>query len=285
MSGCSFQAHELNLIVSGPLTETPALPLTQLESVDRLAALEPAVRTVAILPVAATEAHGPHLPFSTDCDIAQGHLGALAPYLDDAVDAVVLPIERVGASAEHARFPGTQTLPFNALIDRWFAIAQSVAAAGGRRLVVVSSHGGNTPAVDAVILRARAELGLLAVGTAWMRFGFPDGLYPASEQKYGIHGGAIETALMLHYRPDLVARDAIADFPSRLRDLETRNRHLSAFGPHRFGWLSNDLNVLGVVGDARLASAEKGAAHADHILKGFAGLIEEVAGFDLGWLA
>src|SRR5690606_14241216 len=135
-------------------------------------------RAVVILPVGATEAHGPHLPLTTDCDIAEGHLSALGAYLDSGIDAVVLPIEPIGASQEHSRFAGTQSLPAAALIERWFAIAQGVAGAGGRRLVIVSSHGGNTPVVDTVILRARTELGLLAVGTAWMRFGFPEGLYP-----------------------------------------------------------------------------------------------------------
>lgn len=260
------------------------MPLVHLQPDDRIGAAFRSDRVVAILPVGATEAHGPHLPLSTDCDIAEGHLGALEHDLGDSIEAVVLPIERIGASQEHSRFAGTQSLSVARLIERWFEIAEKIAAAGGRRLVIVSSHGGNTPAVDTVILRARAELGMLAVGTAWMRFGFPDGLYPQAEKKFGIHGGAMETSLMLHYRPDLVERAAIADFPSRLESLQSPMAHLSAYGPHRFGWLSGDLNPLGVVGDARLASAEKGAAHAAHILTGFAGLLDEVARFDLDWL-
>lgn len=259
--------------------------LTQLQSADQLETLEIASGAVVILPVAATEAHGPHLPLSTDCDIAEGHLGALGNYLEASLDIVVLPIERVGASDEHLRYKGTQTLSASHLIERWFEIARQVAARGGRRLVIVSSHGGNTSAVDAVILKARAELNMLAVGTAWLRFGYPEGLYPKTEKEFGIHGGAIETSLMLHYRPDLVTKSAIADFPSRVAPLVADFNYLSANGPHRFGWLSSDLNPLGVVGDARLASAEKGAAHANHILTGFAGLLGEVARFDLGWLS
>lgn len=261
------------------------MPLEFLSTVDRLDDLAITSRTVVILPVAATEPHGPHLPLSTDCDIAEGHLGALGAYLDPIIEAVVLPIERVGASQEHSRFPGTQTHPVETLIARWSAIAAKLASNGGRRLVIVSSHGGNTAAVDAAILKARAELDLLAAGTAWMRFGFPEGLYPESEKRYGIHGGAIETSLMLHYRPRAVNTEAIDNFVSRLEALEAGLHHLSAYGPHRFGWLSSDLHQQGVVGDARLASAEKGAAHADHILKGFSGLIAEVARFDLSWLA
>ena len=267
-----------------PQKETPVLPLVHLDTLDGLDAVPVNGRTIAILPVAATEAHGPHLPASTDCDIAAGHLGALGPYLDGGIDAVVLPIQTIGASDEHGRFDETKSLPVASLIARWFGIASHFAAAGGRRLVIVSSHGGNTPTVDAVILKARAELDMLAVGTAWMRFGFPEGLYSERERKYGIHGGAIETALMLHYRPDLVKTGSIADFPSRLEALEADMLYLSGYGAHRFGWLSGDLNEKGVVGDARLADREKGAIHADHILKGFAELLGEVARFDLGWL-
>ncbi|WP_196260886.1 creatininase family protein [Pelagibacterium limicola] len=260
------------------------MPLRSLETLDRLDDATLSKRTVVILPVAATEAHGPHLPLSTDSDIAQGHIEALEAYLDDTIDAVALPIERIGASQEHSRFAGTESLPAAALIERWFGIAKRVAAAGCRRLVIVSSHGGNTAAVDTVILRARAELGLLAVGTAWMRFGFPEDLYPPREKKFGIHGGAIETSLMLHYRSDAVVNGEVDDFVSRLEGIESRMHYLSGYGPHRFGWLSGDLNAAGVVGDARLGSAEKGAIHADHILKGFAALVGEVTNFDLDWL-
>lgn len=267
------------------LTEAPSLPVTHLDAPVRLNAHAVTAQTIAILPVAATEAHGPHLPITTDCDIAQGHLKAFEAYLDPGVDAVVFPIERVGASDEHKHFSQTQSLPVTVLIDRWLDVARKFAAQGGRRLVIVSSHGGNSAAVDTVILRARAELGMLAVGTAWLRFGFPESLYPDTEKKYGIHGGAIETSLMLHYWPQRVIDAEITDFPSRLGGLENGMRFLTAYGPHRFGWLSSDLNPLGVVGDARLASAEKGAAHADHILKGFAQLLTDVSGFDLNWLA
>ncbi|WP_417584312.1 creatininase family protein [Pelagibacterium sp.] len=240
--------------------------------------------TIAILPVAATEAHGPHLPATTDCDIAQGHLSALEPYLSSPIDAVALPIERIGASREHLWAETTQSREEGALIGAWFAIAEKWAAAGGRRLVIVSSHGGNTPVVESVILKARAELNLLAVSTAWLRFGMPVGLFDDEERKLGIHGGAIETALMLHYFPERVAMEKAEAFASALRTIEAEMTHLSAYGRHRFGWLSSDLNRHGVVGDARMASAAKGAALADHILSGFAQLLDDVARFDLSWL-
>lgn len=261
------------------------MPLVHLAAPEELGRLHPDDRTVVILPVAATEAHGPHLPVTTDCDIARGHLGALGSHIDDATDVAVLPIEPIGASQEHCRFAGTESWPVDALVKRWFGVAEVVRGAGARRLVIVSSHGGNSAAVDTVILRARAELDMLAVGTAWLRFGSPEGLYSEREKRFGIHGGDIETSLMLHYWPGKVDMARAADFASRLEALEPGMTHLRAYGPHRFGWLSSDLNAMGVVGDASAASAAKGAAHADHILSGFAGLVDDVARFDLDWLA
>ncbi|WP_127143151.1 creatininase family protein [Pelagibacterium montanilacus] len=257
------------------------MSLAIFRALSDLDAFRPTAETVAILPVAATEAHGPHLPASTDCDIAEGHIAALAGSLSSAIDAVVLPIARIGASLEHSGFAETQSRDVADLVADWTSIAGRVAGAGCRRLVIVSSHGGNTPVVDAVTLNARARFSMLAVGTAWLRFGQPDGLFDEIERRHGIHGGAIETSLMLHYRPDLVKMDKAGQFPSRLARWETEFDRLSAYGPHRFGWMSTDLNDLGVVGNAGAADAAKGAALAAHILNGFNELLADVARFDL----
>ncbi|WP_332712057.1 creatininase family protein [Pelagibacterium mangrovi] len=260
------------------------MPLTRVTSIEALSGLGLTPSTIAILPVAATEAHGPHLPVTTDCDIAEGHLDAFGSHLSSAIDAVVLPIQRIGASREHLWAPGTQSREEADLFADWFAIAQTLARAGGRRLVVVSSHGGNTAVVDSLILTARAELEMLAVGTAWMRFAQFEKFYTHDERKYGIHGGAIETALMLHFAPHLVDMAKAENFPSFFAAIESEMTHLSATGRHRFGWLSSDLNPQGVAGDATIATAEQGALLADQIHAGFAQLLDDVARFDLSWL-
>lgn len=257
------------------------LPVIRLSSIEQLGDMHIAPTAIGVLPVAATEPHGPHLPVSTDCDIAEGHLAALENWIDPAHALIILPVERIGASAEHSAFPGCQSAEPAALILRWTEIAGQFAAAGGRRLVIISSHGGNTPAVDATILAARVQYGLLAVATAWLRFGQPEGLFPDAELRHGIHGGAVETALMLHYAPHKVDLSQLRDFPSAFALIEQCFAHLSAFGRHRFGWMSQDLNPLGVVGDARTATAASGAASAAHALKGFAALLDDVARFDL----
>lgn len=260
------------------------MPLSRLPSLELLADAAIGLETIGILPVGATEAHGPHLPVSTDCDIAEGHLTALSHHLPPKIDALVLPIQRIGASREHAHLPGTESADFAVLLEDWFAIAKAFHRGGGRKLVIVSSHGGNSAVVDSLILRARAERSMLAVGTAWLRFGFPDGLFDEIERKYGIHGGDMETSLMLHYRPETVDMARAGNFVSRLQTLEAGMTHLTAYGRHRFGWLSTDFHPAGVVGNAAAASAEKGAAAATHILTGFVDLLEDIDRFDLDWL-
>ncbi len=233
--------------------------------------------TVAILPVAATEQHGPHLPLSTDTVIAQGILDRALTLLPDTIPAFALPLLAIGHSPEHAAYAGTLTLRAETLMRVLADLAEGVAKAGVRRIVLFTSHGGNPPALDLVAVDLRTRLGLFVMPAHWERFGLPDGLFGEVERRFGIHAGAIETSLMLHLRPDLVRREELRDFPSRASAVAAANRWLHL---HAAGWAAQDLNPAGAVGDARAATAEKGRAVLEHAARGLADLVAEIAAHD-----
>jgi len=240
-----------------------------------------AARWIAVLPLAATEQHGPHLPLETDVMIAEAYLARVREHLPDTVPATFLPIERIGISTEHIDFAGTQTLATEAALARWKSIGESVVRAGVRKIVIVTSHGGNAAAMTLVAQDLRAHHRMLAVTTSWSRFGVPDGLFPEAELRHGIHGGAVETSIMLARYGDHVRREAIANFPSRGIAMEKQHRWLSTQRPAPFAWQAQDLHPSGAVGNAMLASREKGEALLDHGARSFIELLEDVDKFDV----
>jgi creatinine amidohydrolase len=239
-------------------------------------------RTVAVLPIAAIEQHGPHLPVATDSIIAEGMLAATADRLRPDLDIRLLPLQAVGKSNEHLYAAGTLTLPAATLIDAWTELGVSVHRAGVRKLVIVSSHGGNEEIMGIIARELRVRCDMLAVKTSWMRFGLPEGLFSETERRHGIHGGEIETSLMLHFRSDLVDMAKVRAFRSLAADTEARYSLLGPTGTHAFAWIASDLNPEGVVGDASAATAEKGRLVAEHQAEGFAKLLREVSDVPIG---
>src|SRR6202171_1747006 len=150
-------------------------------------------RWIAVLPLAATEQHGPHLPVGTDVMIAQAYLARVRELLSDDVPATFLPLQPVGISTEHIDYPGTLTLPNDVALKTWTALGESVARAGLKKLVMVTSHGGNSAAMSLVAQDLRAQHGLLVVTTGWSRLSSAEGLFSAEEISHGVHGGAAET--------------------------------------------------------------------------------------------
>ncbi|WP_404384015.1 creatininase family protein [Caenispirillum salinarum] len=238
-------------------------------------------RVIALLPVAAIEQHGPHLPLYTDACLNEGIVERTLELLPDERTVLVLPTLPVGHSIEHTGFAGTLSLSAETLIRMWEEVGACVARAGIRKLVIFNTHGGQGQIVDIVASRLRRDHGMLVARVNSYRLGVPDGLFPEDELANGIHGGAVETSMMLHLRADLVRTEAIERFHSLGEVLATDCAVLRTDRPAGFAWAAQDLNPEGAVGDAEDADAERGAEIVDHIARQLVELIGDVESFPL----
>jgi len=237
-------------------------------------------KIIAILPTAAIEQHGPHLPVGVDTMIAEGMLAEFRAACPDDLDVRILPVQAVGKSNEHLHAKGTLTLSAENALRIWTEIGLSVARAGVRKIVIVNSHGGNLDLISILARELRVQAGMLAIKCQWGNFGAPEGLFSERETQFGIHGGDRETSLMLHFRPDLVDMSAAEDFVST-----AESATIAPIGPVSYGWVSSDLNPSGTVGEAHLATAEKGKKAAKHQILGFIDLLRLVGDRPLGEFA
>jgi creatinine amidohydrolase len=238
-------------------------------------AIDP-MRTIAILPTAAIEQHGPHLPVGTDTLIAEGLLARLRAACPDDLDIRILPVQAVGKSNEHLWARGTLTLTAETALAAWVEIGLSVARAGVRKIAIVNSHGGNLDLCSILSRELRVRAGMLAVKAQWGNWGVPEGLYSPRELEFGIHGGDVETSLMLAFRPETVDMAAARDFASA-----AETAAIPPTGPTSLGWVASDLNRAGVVGEAHLATAAKGEATAAHYVAGLVGLLRTLSALPL----
>jgi creatinine amidohydrolase len=238
-------------------------------------------RWIAVLPLAAVEQHGPHLPLGVDTYIAEAYLARVHEMLPADLSVTFLPVQRVGVSSEHLSYPGTLTFSATTAIAAWTELGDSLARAGVRKVVLVTSHGGNVAAMELVARDLRARLRMLAVTVGWHRFGYPDGAFSAEEKKHGIHGGDIETSLMLAAAPETVHMVKAPNATPATVGMAHEFKWLGAYRPAGFAWMTQDLNPTGAVGNATLANAQKGEAALAQGAKAFVELLHEVDRFDL----
>ena len=224
-------------------------------------------RCIAVLPVAAIEQHGPHLPLHVDATLVDGVIAAALPNLPAELPLLFLPTQAVGLSPEHARFAGTLTLKAETVIRLWTEIAESVAQTGVKKLVLLNSHGGNVGLLDVVARDLRARLGMLVYSVNWFNLPLMDAggasvaeRFSAHEHRFGIHAGEIETSMMLALKPEQVDMTQARDFHSSSQDRAEKFRLLGDGRSAKLGWQMQDYNAQGAVGNAAAATAEKGRA-------------------------
>jgi creatinine amidohydrolase len=240
-------------------------------------------RCIAVLPVAAIEQHGPHLPLNVDTTLVNGVIAAALPHLGADVPALFLPTQSVGLSPEHAQFPGTLTLKAETVIRLWTEMGESVAASGVKKLVLLNSHGGQVGVMDIVARDLRARLGMLVYSVNW--FGLPlvgpqgedvNALFSAHEHRFGIHAGEIETSMMLALAPHQVDMTQAENFLSTSEDRAKQFAILGNGKSAKLGWQMQDYNPAGAVGNAAAATAEKGRAVLDAAGRALAQLLSEI---------
>ncbi|WP_233495434.1 creatininase family protein [Rhodosalinus halophilus] len=233
---------------------------------------------IAVLPLAAIEQHGPHLPLGVDAIIAEALVARCAETLPDTLPVTFLPVQEVCKSNEHLSFPGTLTLDWDVAIRAWVAIGEGVARAGVGTLVMITSHGGNAAPMEIAARELRQREGLRVVTTSWGRLGRWREIYRYEEPVTDIHAGLSETSLMLALRPDLVDMARAEHFASAQTALARRGGKLGYHGAAaNLAWMAEDLNPVGAVGDAAAARAEDGAADIAAVIEGFERLIRDLA--------
>lgn len=256
----------------------------------RLAASGHQDSAVAVLPVAAIEQHGPHLPVSVDTSLVDGVVAAALPHLGtpSAEQAVLfLPTQAVGKSNEHIAFPGTLSLSAETLMRVWCELGEGVARAGFKRLLLLNSHGGQVSVMDIVARDLRVRHGLLVFSSNWFTLPLGDevnGLFTPQEHRFGIHAGDMETSMMLALRPQFVDMSQARDFRSTAQDRAERFAIVGNGSSAKLGWQMQDYNALGAAGNATLATADKGRAVVEAAGLQLSRLLREVAQVPLSTL-
>ena len=253
----------------------------------RLATAPDVGEVVAVLPLGATEQHGPHLPTGVDTVLVDGVVRAVLPLLPPDVPVLVLPTQAVGLSPEHARFPGTLTLSSQTLIALWREIGAGVARTGIRKLVLFNAHGGHVGAMDIVARELRAEHDLIVYSSSWYNLPLGDavnGLFPPEEHRFGVHAGDMETSMMLALAPHTVDMAQAQHFVSAS---QTRSPAYPILGNGRsakLGWQMQDYHPQGAAGNAQAATADKGQALVEAAAQQLALMLQEVSRLPLSTL-
>ena len=216
----------------------------------------PRETTLLVLPTAAIEQHGHHLPLATDTLINNLLLGRALEKLPADASVFALPPVHYGKSNEHIGFPGTLSVSATTFMAVVRDLGSSIASAGFRKLVLYNTHGGNTSLVDVMARDLRAEFQLRTFALHGSGGIYFEGLAP-QERAWGFHAGEVETSFLLASVPELV--DTSAYTANYIAHIDKPEMLMPENAPATFAWLTRDIAASGVLGDPRPATAEKGA--------------------------
>lgn len=248
--------------------------LTGPEILDRVGA-----SSTLLLPIGAVEQHGPHLPLAVDHVIAHETASAVVEAIGDELDVWQLPTLSVSKSNEHAWSPGTLWYSAETMMAILRDLGRSVAGTGAERLVLLNGHGGNTTLLNTALRELRLEFGLktfLVHPSVPPAYG---GVSTESELGMGIHGGLHETSVFMHLRPDLVD---LSKAERKVPEALAENEFVKFGGAVMFGWLSNDFDPDGYIGDPTGATAELGQQLFDANVSHLSAQMAEITRFDFG---
>ena len=237
-----------------------------------------AADTVAVLPVGAVEQHGPHLPLGVDAKLIEGVVVQALPQLPADLPVLFLPPQNIGFSVEHSNYAGTLTLTPATLIALWTELGACVARAGIKKLLLLNGHGGQVSMMDVVARELRIKHGLLVYSASW--FGLVDDAanqqFCAHEHRFGVHGGEVETSMLLHLDPETVHMERAQNFASTSEVRAGKYHFIGNGRSAKLGWAIEDYNPAGAAGNAAAATAERGAKMVQSAAQGLVALLGEI---------
>jgi creatinine amidohydrolase len=246
-----------------------------------------AARTVAVLPVGATEQHGPHLPLAVDQLLADGIVQAALPHIPADVPVLFLPTQAVGYSPEHTGFPGTLSLSSSLVAGTWIELGACVAKAGVKKLLIFNTHGGQVSLLDIAARELRMKAQMIVYGCSWwnLPLGEAQAQFSADEQRFGVHAGEVETSMVLALKPQAVDMKHAAHFDSTSRERAAKYAILGDGKSAKLGWAMQDYNPQGAAGNAAAATPDKGRKLVDAAGLQLALLLQELSALPLSTIA
>ena len=223
-------------------------------------------QVIAVLPLGATEQHGPHLPLCVDSALIDGviqhclpHMHKLESFSD--LPVLFLPTQKIGFSPEHQSFAGTLSLKASTILALWTDILDSVASTGIHKVLLLNAHGGQSGLLDVVGRDIRQRHKILVYSANF--YDLPansstQNLFTEHEKRFGIHAGDLETSMMMALHADSIKHDALQNFESYSEQRALNFKILGNGKSAKMSWAMQDYNPLGATGNAANASADKG---------------------------